>query len=299
MGGPRVGAEKDTALCSFRGNRRQFHGLGPPRKKVTGKGSIYGGAPGGAGSLVSSVLHFAFRSHDGTGPKTALEPVVLNILGYKTYDELALALYQADGKLNRANPHAYDLVPALFELAFQGDRVSQDILAHMGSVMGEMSGRLLNSMGMSHDPTEVVLAGSTIPQGKSPLLVSSFTSACQRHAPLANIKFPDMEPAGGAFLLALENLGSTKVGSGEEPLRHLRSCPRTVTWLTRMKPLRQPQGFRSRSTRDHPGQVPPVEPHPRLPDHSHPGWSQHHAPVEVSLSQLVGHDTVLTAAFLR
>lgn len=208
----RSGAEKEHGLVFISGTGANFAALDRQGKKVTGRGIGYEwGTEGGAGSLVSSVLHFAFRSHDGTGPKTALEPVVLNILGYKTYDELALALYRADGKLNRANPHAYDLVPALFELAFQGDRVSQDILAHIGSVMGEMSGRLLNSMGMSHDPTEVVLAGSTFTKGKSPLLVSSFTSACQRHAPLANIKFPDMEPAGGAFLLALEALGvSTK-----------------------------------------------------------------------------------------
>lgn len=204
----RSGAEEEHGLVFISGTGANFAYQDRQGKKVTGRGIGYEwGIEGGAGSLVSSVLHFAFRSHDSTGPKTALEPVVLDVLGYGAYDELALALYEAGGKLNRANPRAYDLVPALFELAFQGDRVSQDILIRIGSAMGEISGRLLYSVGMGYDPVEIVLAGSTFTKGKSPLLVSSFTSACQRHAPLAKIKFPDMEPAGGAFLLALEALG--------------------------------------------------------------------------------------------
>lgn len=209
----RSGAEKDYGLVFISGTGANFAAKDRSGKKVTGRGIGYQwGSEGGAGSLLNSILHFAFRSHDNTGPKTALEPKVLEILGYADYDELALALYQAEGKLNLANPKAYDLVPVLFDLAFRGDRVSQDILVCTGSVMGEMSGRLLRSLDLAVTEAEVVLAGSTFTKGKSPLLVSGFVSACQRYAPLAKIKFPDMEPAGGAFLLALEATGISTRG---------------------------------------------------------------------------------------
>lgn len=209
----RSGAEEDYGLVFISGTGANFAAKDCAGKKVTGRGIGYQwGTEGGAGRLLDSILHFAFRSHDNTGPKTALEPKILDILGYADYDALALALYQAAGKLNLANPKAYDLVPVLFDLAFRGDRVSQDILVYTGSVMGEMSGRLLQSLNLASIEVEVVLAGSTFTKGKSPLLVSNFISACQRYAPLAKIKFPDMEPAGGAFLLALEAAGISPKG---------------------------------------------------------------------------------------
>lgn len=208
----RSGAEEDYGLVFISGTGANFAARDRQGRQVTGRGIGYEwGVEGGAARFVTEIFHYAFRSHDNTGPKTALEPVVLEILGYKTYDELALDLYRAGGRLNKVNPRTYDLVPALFDLAFRGDEVSQTILVEMGSIMGETSGRLLKSLGLSELPVEVVLAGSTFTKGKSPLLVTSFAAACQRYAPLARIKFPDTEPGGGAFLLALEAAGiSTK-----------------------------------------------------------------------------------------
>lgn len=206
--GFRAGTEKDYGGVLISGTGANFAAAGPDGRKITGRGLGYEwGTDGGAGSLIRQSVHFAFRSHDGTGPKTGLEEVVLDLLGFPSYDDLSLYMYKVQGEFSHIYMKAAQIVPALFELAFHGDRVAQDILVHTGTVMGEIIGGMMAGLEMGPIPADVVLVGSIFTKGICPLMISALTTACQRLIPLAVFRPVEMEPAAGAFLMAIEQLG--------------------------------------------------------------------------------------------
>ncbi len=224
----RSGTEKDHGVVVISGTGANFAAKAADGRKVTGRGMGYEwGSEGGAGSLIRSALHYAFRSHDGTGPRTLLEDAVLALREFPSYDDLSFYLYQVSGQLPQIYMRASPLVPAVFQLAFQGDQVAQDILVYTGNAMGEIAGRLGKSAGLGSISTDIVMAGSTFTKGMSPLMVTSFQAACQRFVPLATFRFPEMEPAGGAYLMAIENAGANV--TGEVRRRTAKSFPKQTS----------------------------------------------------------------------
>ncbi len=206
--GFRAGTEKDYGGVVISGSGANYAAAGPDGRRITGRGMGYEwGCEESAGSLIRHVLHYAFRSHDGTGPKTELENVVLPILGFPTYDDLSFFMYENREAFRVMYLKAVGLVPALFELAFKGDAVSQDILIRTGTTMGEIVGGMMERLGMRAVPADVVLVGSIFMKGVCPLMISALATACQRRVPLATLRPVEMEPAAGALLMALEKLG--------------------------------------------------------------------------------------------
>ncbi|MGI6667021.1 MAG: N-acetylglucosamine kinase [Bacillota bacterium] len=206
--GFRAGTGASFGGVVISGSGANYAAATPDGRKVTGRGMGYEwGSAGGAGLLIRDAIHYAFRSHDGTGPKTGLEEAVLSLLGFPSYDDLSLYMYQHQGQFGQIFTKAAQIVPALFQLAFQGDRVAQDILVRTGEAMGEIIGGLLAGLGMSQIPVDVVLVGSVFTKGVCPLMISAMKTACQRLVPLAEFKPVEMEPAGGAYLMALEAMG--------------------------------------------------------------------------------------------
>lgn len=212
--GFRAGTEKDYGGVVISGTGANFAAASPDGRKITGRGMGYEwGSEGGAGSLIREVMHYAFRSHDGTGPKTGLEEAVLRLLEFPSYDELSYYMYRMRGEFTNMYMKAAALVPALFELAFTGDGVAQDILIRNGTAMGEIIGGLMARLDMQRIPADVVLVGSIFTKGVCPLLVSALRTACQKHIPLAEFRLVEMEPACGAFIMALEELGISAKGA--------------------------------------------------------------------------------------
>ena len=206
--GFRAGTEKGFGGVVISGSGANYAAAGPDGRKITGRGMGYEwGEEGGAGRLIRQVMHHAFRSHDGTGPKTGLEQVVLQTLEFPSYDELSLYMYQVQGWFGHLNAKLSKLVPTLFQLALDGDAVSQDILVNTGTVMGQIIGGMMARLGMQAVRADVVLVGSIFTKGVCPLMVSALRTACQRRIPLASFRPVEMEPAAGAFLMALEQLG--------------------------------------------------------------------------------------------
>ncbi|HOL18477.1 MAG TPA: BadF/BadG/BcrA/BcrD ATPase family protein, partial [Bacillota bacterium] len=162
---------------------------------------------GGAADLAREALHSAFRSEEGTGPKTALQDAVLaQFSEIKNYTELAYALredlylkYQSTLRLPRL----------VFTLAAQGDAVAQDLLIRMGTAVGGDCAAVIRAVGLEDTPCDVVLAGGMFAASRqyNPLLVDSFTLALHRRAPLARPLLLERPPAAGAYLLALEEDG--------------------------------------------------------------------------------------------
>lgn len=212
--GFRAGTEKDFGGVVISGTGANYAAAAPDGRKVTGRGMGYEwGSEGGAGSLIRQVMHHAFRSHDGTGPKTGLEEAVLSLLDFPSYDDLSLYMYKVHGEFGHIYMKVAQLVPALFGLAFKGDKVAQEILVDTGRVMGEIIGGMMASLGMQEEPADVVLVGSVFTKGVCPLMISSLRTACQRIVPLANLRPVEMEPAAGGFLMALESMGVDIKGS--------------------------------------------------------------------------------------
>ncbi len=206
--GFRAGTEKDFGGVVICGTGANYAAAAPDGRKITGRGMGFEwGSEGGAGRLIQQAVHFAFRSHDGTGPKTALEETVLDLLEFPSYDELSLYMYQTQGQFRQIYMKVAQIVPALFELAFRGDRVAQDILINTGTVMGEIIGGMMARLGMQDIPADVILVGSIFAKGVDPLMVSALKTACYRSIPLACFRLLEMEPAGGGFLMALEAMG--------------------------------------------------------------------------------------------
>lgn len=206
--GFRAGTAASYGGVVIAGTGANYAAAAPDGRKVTGRGMGYewGGA-GGAGLLIRDAVHYAFRSHDGTGPKTALEEAVLKILDFPSYDALSLYMYENQARFSQIFTKAAQIVPALFQLALEGDAVAQDILIKTGTAMGEIIGGLMKSLGMGQIPADVVLVGSMFTKGVCPLMTSALKIACQRSVPLAEFKVVEMEPAGGAYLMALEAMG--------------------------------------------------------------------------------------------
>ena len=218
--GFRAGTEKDFGGVVISGTGANFAAAGLDGERITGRGMGYEwGSEGGAGSLIRQVMHHAFRSHDGTGPKTALEEAVLSLLDFPTYNDLSLYMYKVHGEFGHMYMKVAQLVPALFGLAFKGDKVSQDILTGTGTVMGEIIGGMMQRLGLQEVPVDVVLVGSIFTKGVCPLMVSSMRTACQRLIPLANLRPVEIEPAAGGFLMALESMGVDVKGAVRQAVK--------------------------------------------------------------------------------
>jgi N-acetylglucosamine kinase-like BadF-type ATPase len=98
------------------------------------------------------------------------------------------------------------LVPLVFEAAYEGDQVAQDLLVRIGIEVGTTANAIIKRLGLETTDVEVVLGGSVF-KGKGPLLVDTVTQVVHRIAPQATVVLPEFEPVVGAVFLALESLG--------------------------------------------------------------------------------------------
>lgn len=222
--GFRAGTGEDYGGVVISGTGANFAASAPDGTRITGRGMGYEwGGEGGAGSLIRNAVHFAFRSHDGTGPRTGIEQVVLSTLDFSSYDDLSLYMYQVHGRFSQIYMKAAAIVPAIFKLATEGDEVCADILIESGKTMGEIMGRMVKSLGSWQIPQDVVMVGSLFTKGANPLLVDSFAMSCHRFVPFARFKKPELEPAGGAYIMGLEKTGV--VTKGEVRTRAIATFP--------------------------------------------------------------------------
>lgn len=163
---------------------------------------------GGAADLAREALHHAFRSEEGTGPKSRLEEKVLEAFGgeFSDFSDLAAAM-RDDLSLKFRSIY---LLPALvFKIASEGDTVAQEILVQMGTAAGGDCAAVIKAVGMEQEPCDVVLAGGMFAAARqhNPLMIDSFVLALHRTVPGARLRLPAFEPAAGAYLLAAEKGG--------------------------------------------------------------------------------------------
>lgn len=212
-----AGTAKGWGIAVVCGGGANACARSPDGAWVTLRGLGYeSGLRGGGLDMLRDVLHYAFLSHDGTGPQTVLEQAVLEVTGAPEYDTLQLLLLEAlqdpahhGGLLQRA----LDLVPLVFDGATAGDDVCKHILMLQAEYLAEGITGLVRRMHFEREQVEVVLGGAIF-EGSNPLLIDRLTLAVHERAPKASLHRPLLDPpALGAYSMALEAAGRP-VGEG-------------------------------------------------------------------------------------
>lgn len=163
---------------------------------------------GGGSDLTMEALHHAFRSEEGTGPKTILEEEIPRRLGFKRLEDLVGPMYHGTESVATLQG-----IPELvFELANRNDEVCQNLLIEMGTIAGQLVAGVIRRTGMHNMKVPVVLAGSIF-KGKNPLLMDGLALALHRVAPKAWLKILDNPPVMGAFREAIRKLQNRSMES--------------------------------------------------------------------------------------
>jgi N-acetylglucosamine kinase-like BadF-type ATPase len=213
----RAGLKRSWGVAVICGTGFNAGGIGPDGREIQlpGLGALSGDWGGGS-DIAQEVIRLICRAWDGRGQPTVLTERVLTALGFPSVEELIPQLYQSQLVLSEAEgfdyyPGQFDqrrllaLVPLVFEAAYGGDQVAQDLLVRVGTEVGTTANAIIRRLGLETTDVEVVLGGSVF-KGRGPLLVDAVSQMVHRVAPQAIIVLPEFEPVVGAVFLALESL---------------------------------------------------------------------------------------------
>ena len=163
-------------------------------------------------ALAERALGAVFDAQSGMGPATSLTGRCLAMAGCDTVDELLRK--KVERRLDKAGQNQLPII--VEEEAIKGDAVSAQILTRFGRDTGAYAAAALRRMHLERQPVDVVLSGSIF-KCKAPMLVDAVRETVLAAAPRARIIESALEPAAGALLLALDDLGA----NNERIQRHL------------------------------------------------------------------------------
>jgi N-acetylglucosamine kinase-like BadF-type ATPase len=198
--GLKAGIPENWGIVTICGTGASCSGRNRAGKEATLRNLSYEtGNYGGGYGLVREAFHYAFRSEEGTGPKTALETEIPALFGRKGLVELLEPAFRME--LDRTK--AYHIPVVIGRLAALGDPVCQNILLTMGGTLGEIASGVVRKLGMERERFKISLVGGVF-KAESPLLIDEYTTAVHRTAPYAQMVVCGCEPAMGALQLAKE-----------------------------------------------------------------------------------------------
>jgi len=169
--------------------------------KVGGMGELSGDYGSGT-DLAKKMVVAAFEASDGRGPKTMLVDLICKELGLKRIEDIVALFYFDDFRPIRIET----LAPLLFRAAKMGDRVAQRILTQTGRRMGYEIVVCLRHLFKRDEPVRVVLGGSVLQKGESPILVDALKDRVLRSYPNARLTKLGVPPVFGAVLFALDEI---------------------------------------------------------------------------------------------
>lgn len=168
-------------------------GLGPAGLvQVDGWGPLLGDA-GSGGWIGIAGLRAALRSHDGRGPRTALEQAATD-----QYGELTGLAGQFGGRANPAQTAAA-FVPTVAKLAESGDPVAAQILRDAAAELAESVLTAARRLGLSQP--EIAITGGLVDLG--PALLTPLRQRVQAAEPALRLQPAAGSALDGARLLAL------------------------------------------------------------------------------------------------
>jgi N-acetylglucosamine kinase-like BadF-type ATPase len=168
---------------------------------------------GGGGEMAREAIRLSVRQWDGRGTPTMLHDVVLRVLDVPDIEQLILALHtrQID------EPQYLAIVPAIFEAAEAGDVAAVDLVRRSGVEAATTILALLRRLDLLKMEADVVLAGSVL-RSQNALLIGTIEAALMGEAPAVHIIIPDVEPAVGAVLGAMDVAGLAVDGTVRKAL---------------------------------------------------------------------------------
>jgi N-acetylglucosamine kinase-like BadF-type ATPase len=185
--------------------------------RVTGMGSWLG-EYGGAAEIVTKAIQAVAAAWTRRGPATALSDALAAQAGAADAADLLAGLVRERYRLTPA------AAPLVFDLAAQGDRVAQEIVAWAGQELGSLAVGVIRQLDLAAETFDVVLSGSLF-KGGAPLIepMQQVIRAVAPHAHLVRLEAP---PVVGGVLL-----GMAQAGLDAAPCREtlLRSAAAFVT----------------------------------------------------------------------
>jgi N-acetylglucosamine kinase-like BadF-type ATPase len=166
--------------------------------KIGGWGPLLGDE-GSAQWIARRALQAAAQAHDGTGPPTSLLRVFMRHFHLNSFERVIDIVYDhplSPGELGAQAP----LVTAA---ARRGDVVARAIFSQAGQALAIQTVRALRRLRLSQPL--VSYQGSMFRAGR--FLLAPFHRALKRAVPRAAVVAPALPPLGGAFLLALAEVG--------------------------------------------------------------------------------------------
>lgn len=166
--------------------------------RVGGWGPLFGDE-GSAQWIGRHALQAAARAADGTGPKTMLLSIFNRVFGLGSFDGIIGAIYgrtMSPAKLG-------SLAPLVSQAAQRGDACALEIFERAGKELATQAAAAIRRLNLQR-PT-VSYQGSTFRSGR--LLLDPLERNLKHHVPDVSLAPPLLPPLGGAFLLALRELG--------------------------------------------------------------------------------------------
>jgi N-acetylglucosamine kinase-like BadF-type ATPase len=144
-------------------------------------------------------LNAAFRAVDGRGPRTKLVSAVKQKFRLKNLEDLVYMIYSTGLTVDETASLA-----RLVSKAAPYDEVSRSILQGAGTTLGELACVVAKRLKMNKNYVKVATVGGVFNAGK--YLTRAFQKRVKQECPLAEIVKPRIEPAFGAFSLALQKI---------------------------------------------------------------------------------------------
>jgi N-acetylglucosamine kinase-like BadF-type ATPase len=170
---------------------------------------------GSAYFLAREAIAAAVRMADGRDTETPLQNTVFDWLGISHVADILSRL--GDRTFTRSRLASF--APTVVSLAEQGDLPALEILDRGASLLAQMVSANHGRLPTGHGPDVVITGGLGTAET---LYRTRITTAIHAQLPSAHIHHPELAPAVGAALLAMEQIGEPVRESLLEQLRSMR-----------------------------------------------------------------------------
>ncbi len=200
-----AGAEQGWGVAVVAGTSNNCWGWDRSHRvgRMIGHGPRFG-EYGGAEELVGKAVAAVALSWTRRGPATLMEERFVRLAGALDVADLLEGLSQERYQIG---PEA---APLVFEVAAEGDRVAEDVIAWAGAELGSLAVGVIRQLGLENEAFDVVLAGSLYQGG--PLLVEPMRQTICAVAPGARLVRLETPPVAGAVLLGMRQAGRQEPG---------------------------------------------------------------------------------------
>ena len=177
--------------CNCRGWDENHQRVG----RVTGYG-IQMGEAAGSSELVNRAMQLVGQDWSMRGPKTALSTMYIEYCGAKSLEDLIEGYTEGYYQIRA------DSAPRVFQTAYEGDLVAQQLITWAGTELGELAKSVIRQLNFEEFCFDVVLSGSMFEGGQ--LLIDPMRDTIQQIAPKARLIRLNVPPVLGAVLIGMQ-----------------------------------------------------------------------------------------------